>query len=260
MRKGEVLVKPATQKRDQNRILTFSFRISVLLILPAVFVMNAPLFAATPPRDADHLKDSAYSTQASGGMGNEDQLAQGKFLVADRQLTDPNFRETVLLLVHYGPDGAMGLVINRSVQIELSIVLPDVKDLHLRKGTLHLGGPVHPNSILLLVRTANPPESSLRVFGDVYLSSSQELLQRLIKSPAEEERYHIYAGYAGWAPDQLESEYSRGHWHVMNADSVMLFDKQSSDIWQELIDRTSVEWVRANNSDQTSNFTLTPEF
>jgi len=92
--------------------------------------------------------------------------------VADRQLTDPSFREAVVLLIHYGPDGAMGLVINRPVQIELSIVLPDVKELHRRKETLHLGGPVHPNSILLLVRTtANPPELSAPVFDDVYLSS-----------------------------------------------------------------------------------------
>jgi len=169
------------------------------------------------------------------------------FLVADRQLPDPNFRETVVLLIHYGPDGAMGLVINRPVQIDLSIILPDVEELDRRKGTLHLGGPVHPNSILLLVRTANPPESSTPVFDDVYLSSSREFLQRLIKNPAEEERFQIYAGYAGWAPDQLESEYNRGHWHVFDADSVMLFDKESSEIWQELIDRTSVKWVRTTN-------------
>jgi putative transcriptional regulator len=174
-------------------------------------------------------------------VGNENKLARGKFLIADRLLTDPNFRETVVLLIHYGPDGAMGFVINRPVQIEFSIVLPDVEELHRRKGALHLGGPVHPNSILLLVRTtANPPESSTPVFDDVYLSSSRELLQRLIKNPAEEERLQIYAGYAGWAPNQLESEYNKGHWHVLNADPVMLFDKESSEIWQELICHFSI--------------------
>jgi putative transcriptional regulator len=244
MRKGEVLLKPAAQNRNRNLTLAFCF--FVLLFLPAAFIVNAPLVAAILVRDADHLKMSAYSSQASGGIRNEKQLASGKFLVADRQLTDPNFRETVVLLIHYGPDGAMGLVINRSVQMELSIVVPDVKELHQRKGTLHLGGPVHPNSILLLVRTANPPEKSIPVFDDVYLSSSEELLQRFIKSPAEEEKFQIYAGYAGWAPDQLESEYNRGHWHVLNADSAMLFDKESSEIWRELIIQTSVKWVRIN--------------
>jgi putative transcriptional regulator len=200
--------------------------------------------AATRVRDADHPKKSAYSPQTSVGTGRENKLARGMFLVADRQLPDPNFRETVVLLIHYGTDGAMGLVINRPVQIDLSIVLPGIEELHRGKGTLHLGGPVHPDSLLLLVRTANPPESSTPVFDDVYLSSSRELLQRLMENPAEEERFQLYAGYAGWAPDQLESEYNRGHWHVLNADSVLLFDKESSEIWRELIDRTSVKWVR----------------
>lgn len=245
--KREGLLKPAIQNRNQNRKLSLAFCVFLLAILPDFFIANAPLVAATLIRDADHLKRSAYVPQVSGGVGNENKLARGKFLVADRLLTDPNFRETVVLLIHYGPDGAMGLVINRPVQIEFSIVLPDVEELHRKKGTLHLGGPVHPNSLLLLVSTtAKPPESSTPVFDDVYLSSSRELLQRFIKNPAKEERFQIYAGYAGWAPNQLESEYNKGHWHVLNADSVMLFDKESSEIWQELIDRTSVKWVRTN--------------
>ena len=213
-----------------------------------MFVVNATLFAATRFREANYPENSAFSQKAPRSITSEKKLAQGKFLVADRQLTDPNFRETVVLLVQYGPDGAMGLVINRPVQIELSIVLPDIKEMHRRKGTLHLGGPVHQNSILLLVRMTSPPESSTPVFDDVYLSSSQELLQRLIMNPAEEERFQIYAGYAGWAPNQLESEYNRGHWHVLNADAVTLFDKNSSEIWQELIDRAAVKWVRTNDS------------
>jgi putative transcriptional regulator len=55
--------------------------------------------------------------------------AQGKFLVPDRRLMDPNFRETEVLLIHYGEDGAMGVVINRPLQVNLSMVFPDVKEL-----------------------------------------------------------------------------------------------------------------------------------
>ncbi len=86
------------------------------------------------------------------------------------------------------------------------------------------------------------------VFGDVYLSSSQKVLQRLIKKPLKEEKFQIFAGYAGWAPKQLESEFDRGHWHILKADIETLFDKKSSEIWQELIHRVSVNWVRTINS------------
>jgi putative transcriptional regulator len=135
-----------------------------------------------------------------------------------------------------------------STQIQkLSTVLPDIKELDRRKETLYLGGPVEPTRILFLVKSANPPEASMPIFGDVYLSSSPKVLQRLIKKPVKEERFQIYAGYTGWAPKQLESECDRGHWHVTKADAETLFDKKSSEIWQELIDRISVKWVRTIN-------------
>ncbi len=241
-------LNPATRNTTQIQKLSVPLFIFVILILPAVVIVSASLVAATRVRDVDDQKMSAYSRQAAGDIKSENELAQGKFLVADRRLMGPNFRETVVLLIRYGPDGAMGLVINRPVQLKLSTVLPDIKELDRRKETLYLGGPVEPSRILLLVRSANAPEASMPVFDDVYLSSSQKVLQRLIKKPVKEERFRIYAGYAGWAPKQLESEYDRGHWHVLEADTETLFDKKSSEIWQELIQRVSVKWVRTMNS------------
>jgi putative transcriptional regulator len=214
------------------------------LILPAVIIVSASLVAATLVRNTDDQKLSAYSRQGAVQLRSEKELAQGRFLVAGRRLMDPNFRETVVLLIRYGPDGAIGLVINRPVELKLSTVLPDIEELDRSKETLYLGGPVDPARVMLLVRSAKPPEASMPVFGDVYLSSSQKVLQRLVKKPDKEERFRIYAGYAGWAPKQLESEYNRGHWHVLKADTDTLFDKKSSEIWQELIQRVSVKWVR----------------
>jgi len=241
-------LNPATRNITQIQKLSVPLFIFVILILPAVVIVSASLVAATLVRDAGDHRMSAYSRKVAGGIQSEKELAQGKFLVADRRLMDPNFRETVVLLIHYGPDGAMGLVMNRPLQLKLSTVLPDIKELDRREETLYLGGPVEPTRILLLVRSANPPEASMPVFGDVYLSSSQKLLQHLINKPVKEERFRIYAGYAGWAPKQLESECDRGHWHVLTADTETLFDKKSSEIWPELIQRVSVQWVRTINS------------
>jgi putative transcriptional regulator len=99
------------------------------------------------------------------------------------------------------------------------------------------------------MKSAKPPPESMLIFGDVYLSSSREELQRVVKSTNTDEKFRIYAGYAGWAPGQLESEYDKGDWHVLDADATALFDKKSSDIWPELIHRFTVDWVRLKPHD-----------
>ncbi len=242
-------LNPATRNRNQiQKPSSFVHLSFVILILPAVVIVSASLVAATLAWSANDQKKSAYSLQVFNGIKSEKKLAQGMFLVADRQIMDPSFRETVVLLIHYGPDGAMGLVINRPVQVKLSTILPDIRELDQSTETLYLGGPVEPSTVLLLVRSANLLGSSRPVFDDVYLSSSQEMLQRLIENPSKEERFQIYAGYTGWAPNQLESEYDRGHWHVLEADTETLFDKKPSEIWHELIHRVSIQWVRTINS------------
>ena len=148
-----------------------------------------------------------------------------------------------MLLIRYGTTGAMGVVINRPMQVKLSDVLPDIKELKGRRETLHAGGPVEPTKMLFLMKSAKPPPESMLVFGDVYLSSSRDELRRLVKSTNTQEKFRIYAGYAGWAPLQLESECGRGDWHVLDADADTLFDKKASEIWPELIHRFTVKWV-----------------
>jgi putative transcriptional regulator len=169
---------------------------------------------------------------------------KGRFLIASRQLLDPNFAETVVLLLEYHEKGAMGLVINRPSEMKLSAVLPEIEALRQRPDTIYLGGPVAKNQLLLLIRTPSPPEGSRHVFKDIHLSSSQEVIQRMIKDPEGEERFRVYAGYAGWAPGQLDREIATGGWHVLRADAETVFDKSASEVWPDLIYRSSAQWVR----------------
>ena len=172
------------------------------------------------------------------------ELSRGKFLVASKQLRDPNFFETVVLLLEYDRNGAMGLVINRPSTLKLSEVLPDIEGLQERSDTIYLGGPVAKNQLMLLIRTSSPPEGSRLVFKDIYLSSSQEIIEKMVANPDTPERFRVYAGYAGWAPGQLDHEVSRGGWHILQADQESVFDKTPSEIWPELIRRSSALWVR----------------
>lgn len=179
-----------------------------------------------------------------GSFRSEARLARGKFLVASRHLRDPNFSETVVLLIDYDWHGAMGLVINRPSELRLSTVLPEIKGLQQRTDTVYIGGPVARSQMLLLIQSGSQPKESSRVFKHIYVSSSRTVLQRMIDDADAGEKFRVYAGNAGWAPGQLYREVSRGGWHVLEADAETVFDKAPAEVWPELIRRASVQWVR----------------
>lgn len=178
------------------------------------------------------------SAQSSG------ELSKGKFLVASRQLLDANFSETVVLLTEYSPEGAMGVVINRPTEVQLAELLPEVKELQQRTELVYLGGPVARTRMFLLVRTPEKPEGAYPVFADVYVSASRAVLKQMAKNSGAKATFRAYAGYAGWAPGQLEQEVARGDWYIVPADAGTIFDKAAETIWPELVRRGAVEWTK----------------
>ncbi len=172
-------------------------------------------------------------------------LAKGVFLVASRDLTDPNFRRSVVLLVAHGEDGAMGVVVNRPTPLTLRQVLPDIGELAERSDQLYIGGPVATSQITLLMRATAPPDNAEHVFRDVYFTGSLKTLMRHIRDENVAETMQAYAGYAGWAPGQLEGEVKRGDWGLAEADVELLFSSSPETIWRTLDRETSGLWVRA---------------
>lgn len=171
-------------------------------------------------------------------------LAKGKFLVAARKLADYNFSQTVVLLIEYDPNRALGLIINRPTEMKLSIVFKDLKELQNRTDTLFLGGPVMRNQLLMLVRTGARPDGSVQVLQDVYVVSQLKLIEQMIENEEKGNRFRVYAGYAGWGPGQLDQEVKRGDWHILPADTDTVFNKAPSEMWPELIHRSSLKFVR----------------
>lgn len=221
------------------------FALAAMLILLSLVadlvLMNTAFsspFSELPPAEGTVILN--FSDQSR----SQPELSKGKFLVASKQLRDPQFFETVVLLIEYDSQGAMGLVINRPTTVKLSEVLPEIEGLQKRSDTIYLGGPVAKNQLMLLIRTSSPPEGSHLVFKDVYLSSSQTIIEKMIDNPDTPERFRVYAGYAGWAPGQLDREVSRGGWHILQADEESVFDKTPAEVWPELIRRSSALWVR----------------
>jgi len=170
----------------------------------------------------------------------------GTFLIARRGLPDPNFSESVVLLLDYNREGAIGLIINRPTDLKLGEVLPKLTVLERRPDRLFFGGPVAKGHLSLLVRVREKLENVNRIMGDTYASGDITLLLRLIAEGNDD--FRVYGGYAGWAPGQLDAEVERGDWYIVTAEERFVFYGDPERIWTELIERVDLKTVKAFGS------------
>lgn len=161
-------------------------------------------------------------------------LKAGLFLVATPTLGDPNFRETVVLLCIYEAEGTLGVVVNRPTDLLLSEALPAIPALQGKPDVLYSGGPVQPGGLVLLFRVEQEPADTRRILDGVYMGGSVDTLARIVAQPKPSEAFRAYAGYAGWAPGQLEFEMAMGSWFVIPADAASIFEKDPARLWDEL--------------------------
>jgi len=170
--------------------------------------------------------------------GKVKDLAAGKFLVASRNLPDPNFSETVVLLADYSQEGAMGLVINRRSELPVGRVLSGMHGAGDRSDAAFVGGPVSPTGVVALVRSPAAVQEVKHVFDDVHLITTRPPLETLIDAGAGPDVFRVYLGYAGWSAEQLEAEVALGAWHVFPADADVVFDPDPDSTWPRQIRRT----------------------
>ena len=164
-------------------------------------------------------------------------VAKGVLLVASPKLTDPNFHQTVVLVVEHGLEGTLGLILNRSTNILLSEALPQLTVLKGSNHRLVVGGPVEPSRLLLLFRLKEPPADAREVFDGVYVGGTPAVLERLMTQANPTDTFRAFAGSAGWAPGQLTFEMRQGAWAIMPPESFDIFDKDPATLWQNCLSR-----------------------
>jgi putative transcriptional regulator len=175
-------------------------------------------------------------TEIFATEGERPTLAKGVLLIASPNLGDPNFHQTVVLLCEYGPEGSLGVILNRPTDILVSEALPQIAVLKGTSYRVFWGGPVQQSGILMLFRVAQVPSGARPVIDGIYLGGNLETLDRVITHPQPTETFRAFAGYAGWAPGQLEFEMSLGSWALVTADSMTIFDKDPDQLWQDLVE------------------------
>ncbi len=179
-----------------------------------------------------------------------DDLGVGKLLVAPRDCPDPTFANAVILLVNFDPDGAVGIIINHRTKVPISRALEQLKAANHRSDPMYMGGPVDLSAILALLRSSTKPDDARRVLGDVYLVSTQPLLEKTLAGSAGPDQFHAYAGYCGWAAGQLQSEMAKGVWYIFNGAANWVFDSDPASVWSRLIARTEENIVLRRPADR----------
>jgi putative transcriptional regulator len=169
---------------------------------------------------------------------NTRDLAAGKLLVASRDLGDPNFAETVVVLVRHDGDDVVGLIVNRRTKVPISRALEDLKGAKGRADPVYAGGPVGRTGVLALVRSQARMQEAERVFGEVYLITTAATLEKTMAAEAQPDTFHVYVGYAGWTARQLAAEVELGAWYIFSGDVSIVFAANPESVWSRLIKRT----------------------
>lgn len=172
---------------------------------------------------------------------NPDILSAGKLLVASRELGDPIFAKTVILLVQYDPKGVVGLVLNRRTHVPLSRVLESLKAAKDISDPVYLGGPVELPTVFALFQSRAKLEGAEHVFPGVYLISAKTLLEQTISTRPDPGVFHVYLGYAGWSAEQLHNEVEAGAWFIFPADAATVFNADPDSMWSKMIRKTELK-------------------
>ncbi len=174
-------------------------------------------------------------TEARGAAFPTARLETGRLLVARPGMVDANFSQTVVLLLHYGPEGALGVIVNRPTSVVLSDALPGVEPLAERPETVFRGGPMALDRLLFMFRTATPRAGCQPVLPDVCASGSLEILEQSLDDERSTIDFRGFAGYSGWAPGQLDWEIEQHRWYVVPGDGERVFRGATHGLWSELV-------------------------
>jgi putative transcriptional regulator len=179
----------------------------------------------------------------------------GALLVAAPTLIDPNFADTVVLILDNDENGALGVILNRPSPVPVVEVLGDWCDVVTDPDVLYRGGPVSTDGALAVGRLADSAEepvgwrSVFEDFGIVDLDTPVELVDGTLGA------MRIFAGYAGWGAGQLKDEIEEGSWYVVPSEPDDVFREDPTDLWRDVLRRQPGElaWISTRPANPSLN-------
>lgn len=169
-----------------------------------------------------------------------DTWLKGKLLVALPRTNEDAFFRTVILMLAHGPQGALGVVLNRPTQVPLSELFPDLARDAAEPGVLFAGGPVEPDGIICLGRGQSDVERP----GFAPVLDRWGSIDPREPPPGGVDSVRVYRGYAGWSARQLEGELARDAWLVVDAAPNDLTTDEPDELWNRVVERQGPQYAR----------------
>ena len=161
------------------------------------------------------------------------------------QLADPNFRRSVVLVVHHDAESTFGLVLNREVELSVRELCESLDFEWNGKSTseVNWGGPVESHTGWLLFQdsldTIVEEEHVTQLGGALCFTGSMDVFKQLAERPPSDLR--IFLGYAGWGGGQLETELAQGAWVVAPLSPDVVFDVPPEAMWDHVLRAMNID-------------------
>ena len=169
---------------------------------------------------------------AIGAAAAQD-LDRPLLLVAVPELQGP-YNHTALLVMPAGEGKHFGFIVNRATGVKLSTLFPEHAPSAKVVDPVYFGGPERVGSIFAVV-PRDPGRPSMRLFGELYVTSNADAVDRIIESTPNDARY--FAGFVGWQPGELAAELEAGYWYVAEPDAALFFRHDPGTLWDDLMQR-----------------------
>jgi putative transcriptional regulator len=151
-------------------------------------------------------------------------------LIASPSLLDPNFTQTVVLMVQHDESGALGLILNRPTNMTVQEAWEQVSDVPCeRTDPLYIGGPCEG---VLMVLHPYEDAGQIEVLPGLYFSAETQHVTTVLER-TDEKRMRFFVGYSGWASGQLEREMETGSWQVAPASIERVF-APAGPLWRQI--------------------------
>ncbi|WP_213357614.1 YqgE/AlgH family protein [Chlamydiifrater phoenicopteri] len=161
-------------------------------------------------------------------------LKKGVFLIASPDIDKSVFSRSVILLCEHSVAGSFGLMLNRTLALDLSDEIFSLENVTNENARFCMGGPIQANQMMLLHTCGYMPDQTLEICPSVYLGGDVNFLQEMASNPSSPSLCLCF-GYSGWQGGQLEKEFLEGQWFTSQASSQKIFNSNPETLWQDLL-------------------------